>query len=111
MSRFSTNLEVGGKRNLKPLQYTSLRNKLGQIYLPSDNTQIREELIVEQKINCAEACVNGCVLGDKCPNIEFRESTSKFIEETSLDKMLEIAEERLRKKMTEPPKWVFPEDS
>jgi hypothetical protein len=111
MSRFSTNLEVGGKRNLKPLQYTSLRNKLGQIYLPSENTQIREELIVEQKINCAEACVNGCVLGDKCPNIEFRESTSKFIEETSLDKMLEIAEERLRKKMTEPPKWVFPEDS
>jgi hypothetical protein len=111
MSRFSTNLEVGGKRNLKPLQYTSLRNKLGQIYLPSDNTQIREELIVEQKINCAEACVNGCVLGDKCPNIEFRESTSKFIEETSLDKMLEIAEERLRKKITEPPKWVFPEDS
>jgi len=111
MSRFSTNLEVGGKRNLKPLQYTSLRNKLGQIYLPSENTQIREELIVEQKINCAEACVNGCVLGDKCPNIEFRESTSKFIEETSLDKMLEIAEERLRKKMSEPPKWVFPEDS
>ena len=111
MSRFSTNLEVGGKRNLKPLQYTSLRNKLGQIYLPSENTQIREELIVEQKINCAEACVNGCVLGDKCPNIEFRESTSKFIEETSLDKMLEIAEERLRKKITEPPKWVFPEDS
>ncbi|OBQ40702.1 MAG: hypothetical protein AN487_00875 [Anabaena sp. CRKS33] len=65
---------------------------------------------MEQKINCAEACVNGCVLGDKCPNIEFRESTSKFIAETSLDKMLEIAEERLRKKMTEPPKWVFPED-
>ena len=79
--------------------------------MQSDNTQIREELIVEQKINCAEACVNGCVLGDKCPNIEFRESTSKFIEETSLDKMLEIAEERLRKKITEPPKWVFPEDS
>ena len=111
MSRFSTNLEVGGKRNLKSLQYTSLRNKLGKIYLPSENTQIREELIVEQKINCAEACVNGCVLGDKCPNIEFRESTSKFIEETSLDKMLEIAEERLRKKITEPPTWVFPEDS
>ncbi|MDB9536674.1 hypothetical protein PN451_12695 [Dolichospermum planctonicum CS-1226] len=65
---------------------------------------------MEQKINCAEACVNGCVLGDKCPHIEFRESTSKFIAETSLDKMLEIAEERLRKKMTEPPKWVFPED-
>jgi hypothetical protein len=65
---------------------------------------------VEQTINCAEACVNGCVLGDKCPNIESREAVSKFIEETSLDKMLEMAEERLKKKMMEPPKWVFPED-
>jgi hypothetical protein len=82
-----------------------------KIYLQNKNTHIREELMVEQKVNCAEACVNGCVLGDQCPNIEYRESASKFIEETSLDKMLEIAEERLRKKMTEPPKWVFPEDS
>jgi hypothetical protein len=65
---------------------------------------------VEQTINCAEACVNGCVLGDKCPNLEARAAASKFIEETSLDKMLEMAEERLRKKMMEPPKWVFPED-
>ncbi|MCC5635759.1 hypothetical protein LC593_07810 [Nostoc sp. CHAB 5844] len=66
---------------------------------------------MEQKINCAEACVNGCVLGDKCPNIEFREAASQFIQETSLDDMLAIAEERLRKKMMEPPKWVLPEDS
>lgn len=65
---------------------------------------------MEQKINCAVTCVNGCVLGDKCPNIEFREATAKFVEETSLDKMLEMAEERLRRKMMEPPKWVFPED-
>ncbi|BAY12543.1 hypothetical protein [Calothrix sp. NIES-2098] len=65
---------------------------------------------MEQKINCAEACVNGCVLGDKCPNIEFREATTQFIEDTSLDKMLEMAEERLRRKMMEPPKWVLPED-
>jgi hypothetical protein len=61
-------------------------------------------------INCKEACVNGCVLGDKCPNIEFREATAKFIEDTSLDKMLEMAEAARLKKMTEPPKWVFPED-
>ena len=66
---------------------------------------------MEQKINCAQACVNGCVLGDKCPNIEFREAASKFIAETSLDQMLAIAEERLRKKMMEPPKWILPEDS
>ena len=65
---------------------------------------------MEQKINCAVACVNGCVLGDKCPNTEYREAATKFIEETPLDKMLELAQERLQKKMTEPPKWVFPED-
>jgi hypothetical protein len=65
---------------------------------------------VEQKINCAEACVNGCVLGDKCPNLEFKEATSQFIQETSLDKMLEMAELARLKKLTEPPKWILPED-
>ncbi|BAZ47654.1 hypothetical protein JMG10_37930 [Nostoc ellipsosporum NOK] len=65
---------------------------------------------MEQKVNCAEACINGCVLGNKCPNIEFREAAAQFIEETSLDQMLEMAEERLRKKMMEPPKWILPED-
>ncbi|AUT01054.1 hypothetical protein CLI64_11940 [Nostoc sp. CENA543] len=65
---------------------------------------------MEQKINCAQACINGCVLGDKCPNIEYREAASKFIAETSLDRMLQIAEERLKRKMTEPPKWVFPDE-
>jgi len=65
---------------------------------------------VEQKINCAEACVNGCVLGDKCPNLEFKEATSQFIQETSLDKLLEIAEAARLKKVTQPPKWILPED-
>lgn len=65
---------------------------------------------MEQKIDCAVACINGCILGDKCPNVEFKTEASKFIEETSLDKMLELAQERLRKKMMEPPKWVLPED-
>ncbi|MBW4478746.1 MAG: hypothetical protein KME54_18260 [Tolypothrix brevis GSE-NOS-MK-07-07A] len=65
---------------------------------------------MEQKINCAEACVNGCVLGDKCPNLEFKEATSQFIQETSLDKMLEMAEAARLKKLTEPPKWILPED-
>ncbi|BAY32112.1 hypothetical protein NIES37_08510 [Tolypothrix tenuis PCC 7101] len=65
---------------------------------------------MEQKINCAEACVNGCVLGDKCPNIEFREAAAQFIEETSLDQMLALAEERLRRKFMEPPKWVLPDE-
>ncbi|HEY9618350.1 MAG TPA: hypothetical protein V6C64_16015 [Microcoleaceae cyanobacterium] len=61
-------------------------------------------------INCAVDCVNGCVLGDQCPNLKYKAEASKFIQEKSLDQMLEIAEEALRKKMTEPPKWVLPED-
>lgn len=62
------------------------------------------------QINCAEACKNGCVLGDQCPNTEYRDQASKFIESTSLDRMLEIAEERIKRRMMEPPKWVLPED-
>lgn len=62
------------------------------------------------QINCAEACKNGCVLGDQCPNLQYRDQATKFIESTSLDRMLEIAEERIKRRMTEPPKWVFPED-
>jgi len=68
------------------------------------------EHMQQNTIDCATACVNGCVLGDKCPNLAYKEESSKFIAETSLDRMLEIAEERLRKRMTEPPKWVLPED-
>ncbi|MEL6381320.1 MAG: hypothetical protein AAFQ89_02375 [Cyanobacteria bacterium J06626_18] len=67
-----------------------------------------------KSVNCAVDCVNGCVLGDKCPNLEYTQQASKFIEETSLDKMLEMADEAVRKKMMErasqPPKWVLPED-
>ena len=62
------------------------------------------------QINCAEACKNGCVLGDQCPNTEYRDQASKFIESTSLDRMLEIAEERIKRRMMEPPKWVLPDD-
>lgn len=61
-------------------------------------------------INCAQACINGCVLGDQCPNQEYREKTAKFIQETSLDQMLAMAEAAFRKKMTAPPQWVYPED-
>ncbi|MEO0458739.1 MAG: hypothetical protein AAF152_19460 [Cyanobacteria bacterium P01_A01_bin.114] len=66
------------------------------------------------EVNCAVECVNGCVLGDECPNQEYKAEASKFIEDTPLDKMLEIAEEAVRKKMleraNEPRKWVLPED-
>lgn len=61
-------------------------------------------------IDCKTQCVNGCVLGDECPNKDFQESASKFIGETSLDKMLEMAEAARLRKMTEPPKWVIPDD-
>jgi len=61
-------------------------------------------------INCAEACVNGCVLGEKCPNLEYKSEASKFMNETSLDKMLEIAEAARLKKMTAPPQWILPEE-
>lgn len=64
---------------------------------------------MESTINCAEACINGCILGDKCPNKEFATEASKFIQETSLDRMLEMAEEARRKKMTQPPQWVIPD--
>lgn len=66
------------------------------------------------EINCAEACVNGCVLGDECPNQEYKDQASQFIQETSLDDMLAIAEEAIRKKtlakMAERPQWVYPEE-
>jgi len=60
-------------------------------------------------INCAEACVNGCILGDQCPNREYIPATENFISNTSLDQMLEIAEEAIRKKRMQPPTWVLPD--
>jgi hypothetical protein len=66
------------------------------------------------EINCAEACINGCVLGDECPHKEYTQQASDFIQNTSLDQMLEMAEAAIRKKMidrmSEPPKWVLPEE-
>ncbi len=61
------------------------------------------------KVNCAVDCRNGCILGDNCPNLEYATKASQFIQNTSLDKMNEIAEEAIRKKRMEPPKWVIPD--
>ncbi|MGB3136771.1 MAG: hypothetical protein WBG38_20685 [Nodosilinea sp.] len=65
-------------------------------------------------VNCAVDCKDGCVLGDDCPNLKYTAEASKFIDDTSLDEMLEMANEAVRRKMTErasqPPKWVLPED-
>mgnify|MGYP006421315765 CR=1 FL=1 len=68
---------------------------------------------MEPTIDCATACVNGCVLGDKCPNREYAEKASQFINDTSLDQMLSMADEAVRKKAmerrNEPPQWVIPD--
>lgn len=61
-------------------------------------------------VNCAVECVSGCVLGDECPHREYAEEASKFMQETSLDRMLEMAEEARIKKLSEPPKWVIPDE-
>ena len=60
-------------------------------------------------INCSEACINGCIQPDRCQNQAHVQSASKFINETPLDKMHEIAEEARRKKMMAPPQWVIPD--
>ncbi|MGB3404026.1 MAG: hypothetical protein WBA77_15180 [Microcoleaceae cyanobacterium] len=64
---------------------------------------------METTINCAEACVNGCVLGEQCPHREYADKTQDFISNTSLDSMLEMAEEAVRKKRMAPPQWVIPD--
>ncbi len=63
-----------------------------------------------QTVNCAVECVNGCILGDECPNKEYAKEASQFMQETSLDRMLEMAEEARMKKLAEPPKWVIPDE-
>lgn len=65
---------------------------------------------MSQTVNCAVECVNGCVLGDDCPNKEYAKEASEFMQETSLDRMLEMAEEARLKKLSEPPKWVIPDE-
>lgn len=65
---------------------------------------------MNQSVNCAIDCVNGCVLGDACPHKEHAAEASQFIQATSLDKMIEIAEIARLKKLQEPPKWIIPDD-
>jgi hypothetical protein len=65
---------------------------------------------MEKQVNCAVDCVNGCILGDQCPNQVHAAEASKFIAETSLDKMLEMAEAARQKKFTQPTQWIIPDD-
>jgi hypothetical protein len=48
-------------------------------------------------INCVEMCTNGCILGDKCPHLEYLKTAQRFIAEKSIDQMLQIAESRYDK--------------
>ena len=65
-------------------------------------------------VDCSVECVAGCVLGERCPNLEFKEQASQFIESTSLDEMLKMAEAAIQRRRleraSEPPKWVIPDD-
>ncbi|TVQ05622.1 MAG: hypothetical protein EA368_18985 [Leptolyngbya sp. DLM2.Bin27] len=65
-------------------------------------------------VNCAVDCKDGCVLGSDCPNLKYTEEATKFISDTSLDDLLAMADEAVRRKMLErasqPPKWVLPEE-
>ena len=65
---------------------------------------------MEGTIDCATACVNGCVLGEKCPNKEYAAAASNFIKEVSLDEIIEMAAEAQRKKITAPSVWILPEE-
>lgn len=65
---------------------------------------------MEATIDCVTACVDGCVLGEKCPNKEYAAAASNFIKEVSLDDMIAMAAEAQRKKMMAPPVWILPED-
>lgn len=65
---------------------------------------------MKEQVNCQVECVNGCVLGEQCPHREHAQEASQFIQETSLDAMLAMAEEARRKKLTQPPQWVIPDD-
>ena len=64
----------------------------------------------EQNINSVRDSINNPVSNDQSDEKEYVQEASKFINETSLDKMHEIAEIARRKKLTEPPKWVIPDD-
>ena len=50
------------------------------------------------------------VASSQPPQEDHLSKASKFINETSLDEMLEIAEIARRKKLTAPPKWVIPDE-
>ncbi len=49
---------------------------------------------MSRQVNCQEECTNGCILGDRCPNLEHLAKARKFLAETSIDKLIEISNSR-----------------
>jgi hypothetical protein len=69
----------------------------------------KENPVSERTIDCNVECVNGCILGDDCPHRSYQKAASEFIQSKSVDQMLEIAEERLKKQVTQSSVRPFPE--
>lgn len=65
---------------------------------------------MENQINDAQAKADNSTLNPPKTDEEYTAAASKFIHETSLDKMHEIAEEARRKKLMQPTEWVFPDE-
>jgi hypothetical protein len=72
--------------------------------------ELEDENMNPDQVNCKVDCSAGCVLGDRCPHQEYQNQASDFIKDTSLDKMLEMAEIARMRKASAPPKWVIPDE-
>ncbi len=53
--------------------------------------------MTDSQINCQETCINGCVLGAKCPHLEHLAAAQKFLKEKSIDEIVQIAANRWQK--------------
>jgi hypothetical protein len=65
--------------------------------------------VENQTIQCDRDCQEGCIRPNDCPQQVHVSEAAKFMQETSLDRMHEIAEAARIKKMMAPPQWVIPD--
>lgn len=54
-----------------------------------------------QTIDCATACVNGCVLGDQCPHREAAKDAVNYIMNTDWETLMKKAEDRVKRQVPE----------
>lgn len=50
-----------------------------------------------QTIDCASACVNGCVLGDQCPHRDAAKEAVNYIMNTDWETLMQKAEDRVKR--------------